>query len=367
MEAVFRTLQTNNLKLKASKCEFFKREVTYLGHVVSKEGISTDPAKTEAVLNWPVPKTVKEVRMFLGFTGYYRRFVKGYASIVRPLNDLLIGHPTNKKAKKGRKPKSKPTNFVWGQEQEQAFWTIIERLTHPPVLAYADYKLPFKLHTDASSTGLGAVLYQHQDGRDRVVAYASRSLKPSEKNYPAHKLEFLALKWAITDKFHDYLYGSVFEAVTDNNPLTYILTTAKLDATGQRWVAALSAYNFTLSYRSGINNADADGLSRKVPETADCIKFPEVLKAISSAVSTPHQDVPYVHRVASIVSPDEITVEQEVPQDFLDATSLKTTDWLKAQRADRNISQILELLALGQRPTAWQVEASKIYKRVFKE
>ena len=367
LEAVFRRLQTNNLKLKASKCEFFKREVTYLGHVVSKEGISTDPAKTEAVLNWPVPKTVKEVRMFLGFTGYYRRFVKGYASIVRPLNDLLIGHPTNKKAKKGRKPKSKPTNFVWGQEQEQAFWTIIERLTHPPVLAYADYKLPFKLHTDASSTGLGAVLYQHQDGRDRVVAYASSSLKPSEKNYPAHKLEFLALKWAITDKFHDYLYGSVFEAVTDNNPLTYILTTAKLDATGQRWVAALSAYNFTLSYRSGINNAAADGLSRKVPETADCIKFPEVLKAISSAVSTPHQDVPYVHRVASIVSPDEITVEQEVPQDFLDATSLKTTDWLKAQRADRNISQILELLALGQRPTAWQVEASKIDKRLFKE
>ena len=136
------------------------------------------------------------------------------------------------------------------------------------------------------------MLYLQQDGRDRVVVYASRSLKPAEKNYPAHKLEFLALKWAITDKFHDYLYGSVFEAVTDNNPLTYILTTARLDATGQRWVAALSAYNFDLSYMSGINNAGADGLCRKVFETVECIKFPEVLKAISSAVSTPHQDVP---------------------------------------------------------------------------
>ena len=93
------------------------------------------------------------------------------------------------------------------------------------------------------------------------MAYASRSLKPPEKNYLAHKLEFLALKWAVTDKLHDYLYGSKFEAVTDNNSLTYILTSAKLDATGQRWVAALSAYDFSLTYRSGINNADADGLS----------------------------------------------------------------------------------------------------------
>ena len=98
----------------------------------------------------------------------------------------------------------------------------------PPVLAYVDYSLPFKLHIDASSTGLGAVLYQNQDGSDRVVAYASRSLKSSENNYSAHKLEFLALKWAVTEKFHDYLYGAEFHVVTVNNPLTYVFTTAKL-------------------------------------------------------------------------------------------------------------------------------------------
>ena len=103
------------------------------------------------------------------------------------------------------------------------------------MLAYANCRLPFSVNTDASLSGLGAVLYQKQDGKDRVVAYASRSLKPSEKNYPAHKLEFLALKWAISEKFRDYLYGSKFEVLTDNNPLTYVLTTAKLDATGQRW------------------------------------------------------------------------------------------------------------------------------------
>ena len=130
-----------------------------MGHVVSEEVIRTDPAKLEAVTNWPEPKTVKEVRMLLGFTGYYRRIMKGYASIVRSLNDLLIGQPTKKKAKTGKKPKLKPSVFVWGEEQVKAFRTIIERLTHPPVLAYADYRLLFKLHTDASSTGLGAVLY----------------------------------------------------------------------------------------------------------------------------------------------------------------------------------------------------------------
>ena len=125
---------------------------------------------------------------------------------------------------------------MWGPSQQLAFETVIDRLSNVPILAYANYQLPFKLHVDASCSSLGAVLYQHQDGLDRVIAYASRSLKPSEKHYPAHKLEFLALKWAITDKYHDYLYGTSFEVVTDNNPLTYILTTARLDATGHRWV-----------------------------------------------------------------------------------------------------------------------------------
>ena len=101
------------------------------------------------------------------------------------------------------------------------------------MLAYANCRLPFSVHTDASLSGLGEVLYQKQDGKERVFAYASHSLKPSEKNYPAHKLEFLALKWAISEKFRDYLFGSKFEVLTDNNPLTYVLTTAKLDETGK--------------------------------------------------------------------------------------------------------------------------------------
>ena len=178
LEAVFTRLQQNNLKLKASKCEFFKSRVTYLGHVVSDEGIETDPEKLQALKYWPVPKNVKEVRAFLGFTGYCRRFVKNYARIARPLNDLLVGHCSTGKAKgKKSKMKNSKIELEWNDQQQTAFDTLKEKLASPPILAYADYHLPFKLHTDASTTGLGAVLYQHQGGNDHVIAYASRSLQ----------------------------------------------------------------------------------------------------------------------------------------------------------------------------------------------
>ena len=165
---MFERLEQHNLKLKASKCEFFKTKVSYLGHVASEEGVETVRKKTEALKSWPIPKNVKDVRAFLGFTGYYRRFIKNFASIARPLNDLLVGHCTNG-TKKGRKSKIKSAPFVWEERQQDAFDSLIEKLTSPPILAYADYLLSFKLHTNASCTGLGAILYQNQDGVDRVV------------------------------------------------------------------------------------------------------------------------------------------------------------------------------------------------------
>ena len=262
--------------------------MTYLGHVVSEDGVKTDPEKLDSLKNWPIPKDVKDVRAFLGFTGYYLRFIRNYASIARPLNDLLLGHCTNTKGK--RKSKTNPSDFIWTEHQQEAFDTLIQQLTNPPILAYADYKLPFKLHTDASLSGLGAVLYQNQCGVDRVMAYASRSLKVSERNYVAHKLEFLALKWSITEKFHDYLYGATFEVLMYNNPLTYVFTTAKLDATSQRWLAELTNYNFNITYRSGKHNADADGLSRLHEQIEEITLFPDVLKAVyQSSMMTPEK------------------------------------------------------------------------------
>lgn len=267
VEKVLQRLREKNLKLSPKKCEFFRQQVKYVGNIVSENGIEPDPEKIAKVKEWPTPLNPDEVRRFLGFVGYYRRFIKGFSNIARPLNELLPD--TKKKSRKGTKPKPLPSNWKWGPEQEQSFNTLKEKLITYPILGYADYTKPFELHTDASCSSLGAVLYQLQNGDKRVIAYASRSLTKSEKNYPAHKLEFLALKWSVCEKFHDYLYGSKFIVLTDNNPLTYVTTSAKLDATSQRWVAALANYDFELKYRPGSQNADADGLSR-IP--ADSIK-----------------------------------------------------------------------------------------------
>ena len=138
----------------------------------------------------------------------------------------------------------------WTEECQIAFEHLKHLCSQMPILAYANYTKPFKLHTDASEHGLGAVLYQKQDDNmECVIVYASRTLSKPKRNYDTHKLEFLALKWSITEIFHEYLYGGHFEVYTDNNPLTYILTTAKLDATGQRWVASPANYNLKFSTR----------------------------------------------------------------------------------------------------------------------
>ena len=215
LENVFRQLEHHGLKFKGSKSEFFQRQVQYLGHIVSDRGVQTDPDKITALKEWQPPSNLKELHSFLGFAGYYRRFVRIYSSIVKPLNALLLGHPTNKKQKKKKKA---TTPWNWCPEQQTAFDCIFEKLTSPPVLAYADYTNFFVLNTDASGDGLGAVLYQEQDSNEHVIAYTSRGLRASECNYPAHKLEFLALKWDVCDKFNDYLYGSKFTVRTDNTP-----------------------------------------------------------------------------------------------------------------------------------------------------
>ena len=150
----------------------------------------------------------------------------------------------------------------WSVTAEEAFHPMKDKCTSAPILGYADFSLPFELHIDVSGIGLGAVLYQKQEGKKRVIAYASRTLSQSESRYPAHKLEFLALKWALTDQFYEYLYGNSFDVYTDNNPLIYVLTSAKPDACGQRWVSAIAPMTFNLLYKPGRTSIDADALSR---------------------------------------------------------------------------------------------------------
>ena len=194
LKAVFQKISKARLKLKPSKCEFFKSKITYLGHTVSNEGIATDHKKIKAIQLWPRPTTVTEVRKFTGLTNYYRKFIHGYAKVARPLHDLVSG----KNAKK------KNSSVEWTVDCEVAFNNRKELCSNTPVLANPDYKQKFKLYTDASENGLGAMLTQiKSDNFERPVAYASRTLSKSERNYDAHKLKFLALKWAITDQFHE--------------------------------------------------------------------------------------------------------------------------------------------------------------------
>ena len=248
LRLVFDRIKQYNMNLAPEKCSFFTRKVKYVGHVVSEAGVEVDPAKTEKVVNWPKPTNPEDVRRFLGFVGYYRRFIRQFSHISKPLTDLM----PNTTSKKSKKHQQKP--WQWGDEQDTAFETLKQQLISAPILGYANFELPFEIHTDASGTALGAVLYQKQDGFEKVISYASRGLTKSEKHHPPHKLEFLALKWAVCDKFKDYLYGTQFTVLTDNNPMTYVLTTAKLDATGHRWLAALAAFNFNIPYRPGKKN-----------------------------------------------------------------------------------------------------------------
>ena len=156
-------------------------------------------------ITWSEPQTVKDLRLFLGFTGYFRCFAKDYAKIAKPLNDLLVWHHAGVTVQ-GKKKKKKRSSISWIWGPANAFDTLKEKLSSPPLLAYADFTKPFILHTDAPIEGLGAVLYQEHDGLEKVVAYGSRGLRKIEWNYPAHKLVFLCLKCSVTDKFHDYLF-----------------------------------------------------------------------------------------------------------------------------------------------------------------
>lgn len=261
LDQVFQRLHSHGLKLQPRKCKLFQSQVSYLGHVVSSEGVATDPGKIAVIQSWAAPQNVRQVRSFLGLVGYYRRYIPGFAKIAAPLHGLLQGTATA----------SKTAPIKWTPACEQAFQTLKAALTSPPILAYADFQLPFRLYTDASLDGLGAVLAQVQDGKERVIAYASRSLHPAEKNdqnYSSFKLELLALKWAMTEKFKEYLWGMEVEVFTDNNPLVH-LQTAKLGAVEQRWAAQMANFSYTIRYRPGASNRNADVLSRIQGERVD--------------------------------------------------------------------------------------------------
>ena len=373
IRAVLRRLRENGVKLKPKKCELFRNQVKYLGHIVSSEGYHIDSSNVKAItsLKECKPKTVGDIRRIIGLLNYYRKYIANFSQKAAPLFDLLK-QSDNEKANKSndkkfraqrnqknnRQPSSKE-EIEWTSTHQRSLDELIDCLTSPPILGYPIYDMPYVLHTDASQLGLGAVLYQRQDGIMRVISYASRTLTPAEKRYNLHsgKLEFLALKWAICDEFRDLLYyAPSFTTYTDNNPLTYVMTSAKLNATGHRWVADLSNFNFTIKYRPGKHNVDADVLSRMPLDIEkymkDCtveISDEEFQTTVSAVSSQFTNETVWV----SALSPNEnnFTLQDSELKPPASDIRLDVDDLQRSQRQDFAISRFIRLKENGSKPS----------------
>ena len=344
MHVVFDRLREHGLKLKPSKCKVFQMEINYLAHHVSKEGVLPSKKNLEAIAQCPPPDTYTKVKSFVGLVGHYRRFIKGFANIAAPLYDLTSGENKDKKSEHLDLP----------LEACEAFDRLKAACLQAPILAFPDFGKPFLLETDASCKGLGAVLSQKQsDGRYHPIAYASRIMTETEQRYHSNKQEFLALKWAVTEQFHEYLspYGknrNEFVVRTDNNPLTYIFSSANLDAAGQRWVAQLASYNFTLEYQKGKDNTVANFLSllddplppSEVQDYLNKIPYPGVKAVLDNAIT------PLNERAEQGVrpNPDNQEVGQGVVVDVR-PTRLATTNitnWKLEQQEDPVLYQAVK-------------------------
>jgi hypothetical protein len=222
LRIVLQRLRDHKLYAKFSKCEFWLDSVKFLGHTISQDGISVDPSKVQEVMDWKPPKSVHQIRNFLGLAGYYRRFIPDFSRITKPMTELL---------KNG-------VNFVWSEECDQAFHTLRKHLTSAPVLTQPDMSKPFEVFCDASGTGLGCVLMQE----NRVIAYASWAFRPHEKNYPTHDLDLAAAVHALKLWRH-YLMGNHCNTYTDHKSLKYIFTQSDLNMRQRRWLELIKDYD----------------------------------------------------------------------------------------------------------------------------
>ncbi len=274
LEMVFKRLKTHNLKLAPKKCHLLRSSVKFLGHIISADGIATDTEKVTAIASVTEDDLMVEgtnvpcqrkIRSFLGMVVFYQQFIEDCSAIAKPLFSLTAGRKAPRGKWKRRMCQRELSASDWTEECSQAFHKLRQALLDQVLLAHPNFNEPFLLSVDASCNGLGAVLSQVPSNGTtaRPIAFASKSLTYAQSRYPAHRLEFFAMKWAICDKFHHWLRGQKFTVWTDNNPLTYILSKAKLDACEHRWVAKLAPYQFDIKYIPGPKNIVADALSRE--------------------------------------------------------------------------------------------------------
>ena len=277
LRKVLQRLKEHGIRLKKSKCEFLKPSVQYLGHRIDADGIHATDSKLKAITEAPTPKNLQELRSFLGLLNYYGRFIPRLSSLIHPLNELLRQDST----------------WKWTKACHKAFQEAKAKIVSPNVLVHYDATLPIKMAGDASAYGIGAVIsHVMRDGTERPIAFASRTLLPSERNYSQVEKEALSLIFGVS-KFHTYLYGRPFVLVTDHKPLTTILGPKKgvppmAAARLQRWALKLSAYQYQIEFRRTDEHSNADGLSR-LP-----------LNRVSTTGHTPEPAVFNMHQIESL-------------------------------------------------------------------
>jgi transposase InsO family protein len=315
LEGVLDRLRDAGLKLKPGKCFLFQKELTYLGHVISGEGIQTDKTKIQNILDWPEPRNVKDLRSFLGLAKYYSRFVEGFSDLAGPLFDL-----TKKSAK-----------FVWTGACQNAFDALKTKLTSTPILGYPSDQGEFVLDTDASDRAVGAVLSQYQDGEERVIGYYSKTLSAAECNYCVTRRELLAVVRA-TDHFRQYLLGRRFVVRSDHSSLQWLINFATPENQLARWLEKLSEFDYKIVHRKGNQHGNADALSRPpcTRPTCPCHLVPKIMSNKKTQCDV------------ESVGVQAVRVESEWSDTFLG----------EAQRNDSNLNTILKLKEmLSERPS----------------
>ena len=248
LRKVLERCQEKNLVLNWEKCHFMVTQGIVLGHIVSKDGIEVDKAKVELVSNIPTPKCVRDIRSSLGHAGFYRRFIKDFSAIARPLCTLL----------------AKDVPFTWSQACDIAFTKLKNMLVSPPIMRSPNWDLPFEIMCDASDYAIGAVLGQREDKKAFVIYYANKTLDSAQANYTTTEKEFLAVVFAL-EKFRSYIVGFPVTIFTDHAALKYLLSKQDTKPRLTRWILLCQEFNLTIKDKKGVENVVADHLSRLVP------------------------------------------------------------------------------------------------------
>ena len=348
MQVVFDCLREHSLKLKPSKCNVFKSKINYLVHHVSQKGVLPLKKNLESIAQCPHLDTYTKVKSFVGLVGHYRCFIKGFAKIAAPLHDLTSGNNKDKK--------SEHVNL--SPEAHEAFDCLKTACHQAPILAFQDFNKPFLLETDASGRGLGAP--KQADWWYHPITYASCVMNETEQRYHSNKQEFLTLKWVVTEQFHEYLspYGkkrNEFVVSTNNNPLTYIFSSANLDAAGQRWVACLASYNFSLEYQKGKDNTVANFLSQmneclpeeEVQEYLNKIPYPGVKAVLNNAITPLEECAEQGVRLTPDCPGD--CQEEAVGARPARLATTNVTDWKQEQKEDPVLYQVAKHLRAPQK------------------